>query len=340
MKKTVIIVITLLIGIAIGALLVNIVMKSDERHISIGTGSLAGVSYPAGNAICYLFNRNIDDHDTRCSVESTGGSVYNLNMLQSGDLDLGIVQSDQQYDAVTGQGAFAKVGPDDNLRALFSLYIEAFTIVARADANIHSFDDLKGKRVNIGNPGSGQRATIQAIMKEKGWTLNDFKLVSELAPSEQAQALCDNKVDAIIFFAGHPNSSIEEVTTLCNSVLVNIDDVEIQELVANTDHYEKYIIPGGTYPNNDEDIVTLGGKNTVVASANVDDEVVYQLVHAVFDNIDTFRRLHPGFIDIQVEDMINGQADGKSQAAPLHPGARRYYEEIGLLKPESNQQTD
>ena len=170
---------------------------ADEGFFSIGTGGVTGVYYPAGGAICRLVNKEKAAHGLTCTVESTGGSLYNLNALRSGEIEFGVAQSDWQYHALNGTSKFADEGPMTDLRSVFSLYAEPFTVLARADAGIETFADLKGKRVNIGNPGSGQRATMQVVMDAYGWTLQDFAFASELKSAEQAQALCDNKVDAI-----------------------------------------------------------------------------------------------------------------------------------------------
>ncbi len=300
---------------------------STTTHVSIGTGGVTGVYYPTGSAMCTLVNRGTKKHGIRCSVEATGGSVYNINTIRAGELDLGVAQSDQQYNAWNGQGAFEKAGEYKELRSVFSVYTEAFTVVARKDANIKTFDDLKGKRVNVGNPGSGQRATIEAVMSEKGWTMDAFKLVSELKAAEQAQALCDNKIDAMVYFAGHPNGAIQEATTSCDANIVAVDDNATRNMVAEKSYMVSYNVPAGMYKGNDGDTPTLGAKATFVASANADDESIYQLTKAVFENFDRFKRLHPAFSTLKPADMV---ADGNT--APLHPGAARYFREAGLLK--------
>jgi len=226
--------------------------------VTIGTGGVTGVYYPAGGAIARLVNKGKKEHGIRASVESTGGSVYNINAIRSGELELGVAQSDMQYYAVTGTSKFADQGPDKDLRAVFSLHPEPFTVVARADSGIKNFEDLKGKRVNIGNPGSGQRATMDVVMDAMGWKKEDFKLAAELKPAEQSQALCDNKVDAIIYTVGHPNGSIQEATTACDANLVNVTGPAIDKLIADNNYYRKAVIPGGMYRGNADDVTTFG----------------------------------------------------------------------------------
>ncbi|MGF1695466.1 TAXI family TRAP transporter solute-binding subunit [Vibrio kyushuensis] len=311
---------TLLIGAASTAV-------AQDRFVTIGTGGVTGVYYPTGGAICRLVNKSRSEHHIRCSVESTGGSIYNINTIRAGELDLGIAQSDWQYHAYNGTSKFADKGAFKELRAVFSVHPEPFTVVARADSGIKTFEDLKGKRVNIGNPGSGQRGTMEVLMAEYGWTNDDFKLVSELKASEQSSALCDNKIDAMIYTVGHPSGAIKEATTSCDSVVVSVSGKQVDKLVSDNSFYRTASVPGGMYRGNDNDTATFGVGATFVSSTEVPEDVVYNIVKAVFENFDDFRRLHPAFANLKKEEMMK---DGLS--APLHAGAEKYYREIGLIK--------
>ncbi|MEE4252573.1 MAG: TAXI family TRAP transporter solute-binding subunit [Desulfuromusa sp.] len=298
----------------------------ENQFVTIGTGGVTGVYYPTGGAICRLVNKTRKEHGIRCSVESTGGSVYNLNTIRAGELDMGVAQSDWQYHAYHGTSKFADQGPNKDLRAVFSVHPEPFTVVARKDSGIKNFVDLKDKRVNIGNPGSGQRGTIEVVMNAYGWTMDDFKLASELKSSEQAAALCDNKVDAMVFVVGHPSGSIKEATTSCDSVLVNVSGPKIDKIIADNSYYRTATIPGGMYRGTDEDTKTFGVGATFVSSATVPEDVIYNVVKAVFENFEDFQKLHPAFANLKKEEMIK---DGLS--APLHAGAIKYYKEAGLM---------
>ncbi|PPB79583.1 hypothetical protein LV82_02754 [Albidovulum inexpectatum] len=300
---------------------------AQDKFISIGTGGVTGVYYPTGGAICRMMSKTRSEHGIRCAVESTGGSVYNINAIRSGELEFGVAQSDWQYHAYNGTSKFEENGPFTELRAVFSIHPEPFTVVARADAGIKTFDDLKGKRVNVGNPGSGQRGTMEVVMAAKGWTMDDFALASELQAAEQSQALCDNNIDAMVYTVGHPSGSIQEATTACDAVLVSVTGPEIDKLVEENPFYRKAVIPGGMYRGNPDDVETFGVGATLVTSANVPDDVVYALVKSVFENIDQFRGLHPAFANLDPKQMVK---DGLS--APLHPGAEKYYREAGLLE--------
>jgi len=298
-----------------------------EEFVSIGTGGVTGVYYPTGGAICRMMAKTRSEHGIRCAVESTGGSVYNVNAVRSGELEFGVAQSDVQYKAVHGEGSLADAGPNPDLRSVFSIHPEPFTVVARADAGIANFEDLQGKRVNVGNPGSGQRDTMEVVMNAMGWTMDSFALASELQAAEQSQALCDNNIDAMVYTVGHPSGSIQEATTACDAVLVNVTGAAIDGLVAANPYYRTATIPGGMYRGNDADTATFGVGATLVTSAAVSEETVYQLVKAVFEDIDGFRGLHPAFANLDPKQMAN---DGLS--APLHPGAERYFREAGLIE--------
>jgi uncharacterized protein len=299
----------------------------DQKFITIGTGGITGVYYPTGGAICRLVSRERERHGIRCSVESTGGSVYNVETMRAGELDMAIVQSDLQYKAFKGEGEdFHDQGAFDGLRALFSVHAEPFTVVARADSGIAAFDDLKGKRVNVGNPGSGQRSTMEVLMAAKGWTMKDFALVSELKSAEQAQALCDGKIDAMVFTVGHPSGSIQEATTSCAAKLVPVTGPEVDQLVAQHPYYATATIPGGMYPGNDQAVETFGVRATLVTRADVPEDVVYEVTKAVFEHLDEFKKLHPAFAALQKQEMV-----AQALSAPLHPGAAKYYKEVGLM---------
>ncbi|HBA32685.1 MAG TPA: C4-dicarboxylate ABC transporter substrate-binding protein, partial [Gammaproteobacteria bacterium] len=287
-----------------GLVLGTVPVASAQTFITIGTGGVTGVYYPTGGAICRLVNKDRKTHGIRCSVESTGGSVYNLNTIRAGELDMGVAQSDWQFHAYNGTSKFADKGANKDLRAVFSVHPEPFTVVARADAGIKSFADLKGKRVNVGNPGSGQRGTMEVVMEAMGWAMSDFKLASELKSAEQSKALCDNKVDAIVFTVGHPSGSIKEATTACDTVLVPVTGDAVSKLVKDNDYYRKAIIPGDMYRGNPDDVVTFGVGATFVSSSKVPEDTVYHVVKAVFENFDSFRKLHPAFANLKKEEMV------------------------------------
>ncbi|MGJ3258315.1 MAG: TAXI family TRAP transporter solute-binding subunit [Rhodospirillales bacterium] len=297
-----------------------------QKFISIGTGGVTGVYYPTGGAICRLVNKSRKEHGIRCSVESTGGSVYNINTIRAGELDMGVAQSDWQYHSYNGTSKFADQGAFKELRAVFSVHPEPVTIVARKDANIKKVMDLKGKRVNIGNPGSGTRASWEVMAEALGFGDDALALATEFKSSEQSQALCDNKIDAFFFLVGHPSGSIKEASTSCESNLVEVAGPAIDKLVADAPYYRTATIPGGMYTGTPNDTKTYGVGATFVSSTNTDANTVYHVVKAVFENFDTFKKLHPAFQVLKKEEMIKD-----SLSAPLHDGAAKYYKEAGLM---------
>ena len=277
--------------------------QAEEKFITIGTGGQTGVYYVVGQSICQLVNRDTAKTQVKCNAPSTGASVANLNAIADKQMDMGIAQSDWQYHAYNGSSSF-EGKKNDKIR-----------------------DDLKGKRVNVGDPGSGTRATMNVILKEKGWSDKDFKVASELKPSEMASVMCDNNLDAITYNVGHPNGALKEAAASCNAHLVPVTGEAIDKLVADHSYYAKATIPGGLYKGTDNPVETFGVYATLVTSSDVEEDKVYAVVKAVFDNFDRFKRLHPAFANLKEEEMIKN-----ALSAPLHDGAVRYYKERGWLK--------
>jgi TRAP transporter TAXI family solute receptor len=301
--------------------------QAQQKFVTIGTGGVTGVYYPAGGAICRLVNKDRAKHGIRCSVESTGGSVFNVNTIRAGELDLGVAQSDVQFHATKGSGAFQKDGAFRELRAVFALHPEPVTVVGRKELNAKSFADFKGKRFNVGNPGSGTRATAEELLAAMGWKMSDFSLASELKADEHGPALCDGKIDGFLYLVGHPSANIQDPTTVCGAKLVNVTGPAVDKLVKQNPYYAHATIPAGMYPGNDQDVRTYGVVASVVSSSKVPANTVYAVVKAVFDNFDEFKKLHPAFGNLKPENMVK---DGLS--APLHDGAVKYYKEKGWVK--------
>ena len=295
------------------------------RYISIGTGAITGVYYPAGGAICRLVNRGRKEHGIRCSVESTGGSVSNLNAIRNGVIDFGIVQSDWQYHAYNGTGFFADQKPFKELRSVMSLYSETFSIAVLENSKMTKLDDILGKKVNFGPEGSGVYATTEVLMEVKGWTKQDFAAITYLQPSEQPRALCDGKIDAMIYVAGNPNGVLQEATQTCKIKIIPIDQVTLDKLIEKNPFYVKAVIPGGMYAGNANDITSFGVKAAIVTSDKQSADVVYNVIKAVMENFDNFKTLHPVFSNLKKEDMIK-----EGNSAPLHPGAERYFREMKI----------
>jgi len=299
---------------------------AQQKFITIGTGGVTGVYYAAGGAICRLMNKDRAKHGIRCSVESTGGSVFNINTIRAGELDFGVAQSDWQYHAAKGTKVFEKDGAFTDLRSVFSVHPEPFTVLVRKEAGVSKFEDLKGKRFNVGNPGSGTRASMEELLGAMNWKLSDFSLASELKADEHGAALCDNKIDGFFYGVGHPSANIQDPITTCGAKLVPLTGPAVDKLVSGAPYYAKVNIPGGLYAGNPNPTPTYGVLATFVTSAKVPDATVYELVKAVFDNFDDFKKLHPAFANLDPKDMVKN-----GNSAPMHPGAIKFYKEKGWL---------
>ncbi len=313
-------------ALALGSTLLSPAAMAEQKFVTIGTGGVTGVYYATGGAICRLMNKERAKHGIRCSVESTGGSVYNVNTIKAGELDFGVAQSDVQYNAMKGLAQFKDGGAHADLRAVFAVYPEALTVVARKEAGVKKFEDFKGKRFNVGNPGSGTRDTVMKLMDVLGMKTGDFSLTSELKPDEHGAALCDNKIDGFAYVVGSPAANIQDPTTTCGAKLVSVTGPAVDKLVKDFPYFAQATIPGGTYPANPDAVKTFGVMASFVTSAKVSDDVVYAMVKAVFDNFEEFKKLHPAFANLDPKDMIKN-----GLSAPLHNGAVKYYKEKGWM---------
>jgi hypothetical protein len=314
-----------LLAITLGAALVAGPASAQQHFVTIGTGGVTGVYYAVGGAICRLMNKDRQKTGIRCSVESTGGSVFNVNAIKSSELDFGMSQSDVEYNAYNGDAQF-KGKKFADLRAVFSVHPEPFTVLARKEAGVSKFEDFKGKRFNVGNPGSGTRASMEQLLAAMGWTMKDFSLAAELKADEQGPALCDNKIDGFYYGVGHPSAAIQDPTTTCGAKLIPLTGPVIEGLIKKYPYYSVATIPGGMYANNPNPTQTYGVRALLVTSAKQPDNVVYALVKAVFENFDEFKKLHPAFAHLDPKEMVKAGI-----TAPLHPGAVKYYKEKGWM---------
>lgn len=299
---------------------------AQQKSMTIGTGGVTGVYFAAGRAVCGLVNQARARHGFRCKVESTGGSVGNINALQSGQLQFGVSQSDVQHNAFNGVKPFAQLGPFTDLRSVFSIHPEHFTVLSRKQARITGFDQLKGQRVNVGNPGSGTRAALDEFLASSGGKLSNFGRITELKADEHSAALCNNQIDAFFYSVGHPSANIQDPIAICGARLVPLSGPAVDKLVKQHSYYAKVQIPGGLYADHPNPTPTFGVLAALVTSAKVSDAAVYALVKSVFDHFDELKKKHPAFASLEPQHMIK---DGLS--APLHPGALKYYREKGWM---------
>jgi len=297
--------------------------------VAIGTGGISGLYYPTGIAICKMINDKRDEYGIRCTVEATGGSVFNINAVLAGDLEFGIAQSDRQYQAVKGEAEWKDKGPQKDLRAVFSLHPEAVTLVAAEDAGIKTLADLKGKRVNIGNPGSGQLQNAIDVLKAFGISWEKDIKAEQAKAAEAPGLLQDGRIDAFFYTVGHPSGAIKEATAGHRKVrIVPIDGAPIDALLKKYPYYAEAMIPITMYERatNKENVPTVGVKATLITSAKTPDDVVYAIVKEVFENLESFKTLHPAYEALTKSTMLEGLS------APFHPGAEKYFKEKGLLK--------
>jgi len=296
-------------------------------YVTIGTGGFTGVYYPTGGAIGKIVNKKRKEHGVRVTVESTSGSVFNVNAVMDGDLEFGIVQSDRQYQAVNGIKDWKDKGPQKKFRAICSFYPESVVLVAGVDAGIESFMDLKGKHVNIGNPGSGQRGNSIDALAACGFDWEKDLKAEDIKAAESAKTLQNGRIDAFFYTVGHPNASIREATSGKRKVrFVPVTGACIDELVDKWPYYTRAIIPVKFYPmvRNKADVDTFAVKATFCTSADVPDNVVYAITKEIFDNLEDFKKLHPAYGVLTQKNML------EALSAPIHPGAMKYYKEVGL----------
>ena len=301
---------------------------TQSKFVTIGTGGVTGVYYPTGGAISRMVNAKFDEYGIKATVESTAASVYNINAVLSGDLDFGITQSDRQYQAINGLAEWEESGPQPDLRAVFSIHPESITLIASTESGINSVADLKGKRVNIGNPGSGNLQNSKDVLEAAGMSESDIQAEGVKAV-EAAGLLNDGRIDAFFYTVGHPNGSIKEATAGRVKVkIIPIDGAVSAAMVEKYPYYAESVIPVKEYPMaaNTEDINTVGVKATLVTSAKVPENVVYAITKEVFDNFEDFKKLHPAYQVLTKENMLKGLS------APIHKGALKYYKEAGLVK--------
>ncbi|MFO7889148.1 MAG: TAXI family TRAP transporter solute-binding subunit [bacterium] len=321
-KKTVIMVLSIVWVLSV------LVQCSKKSFVSIGTGAVTGVFYPTGGAICRMINQKADIYNIKATVESTAGSVYNINAVLSGDLEFGIAQSDRQYQAVHGLAEWKDQGPQTSLRSVFAIHPEAVNLVVSVKSGIRTVEDLREKRINLGNPGSGPLQNSRDVLKAFGLAEEDLN--AEYIKAVEAPGLLqDERIDGFFYTVGHPNGNIKEATAGRIPVyLVPINGISAERLIQAKPYYTRTTVSRDLYPKaaNQKDVVTLGVRATLVTSANVDENIVYAITKEIFDNFARFKTFHPAFRDLTKQDMLTGLS------APPHPGAYRYFREAGLVE--------
>lgn len=291
--------------------------------VVIGTGGTTGVYYATGNILCGLLSAK----GMACEAPSTGGSVANLQALAAGEVTLAMAQSDWQFHASHGSSVW-KGAPIPDLRAIFSVYAEPIQIIANRDAKIRRWNDLKGKRINIGNPGSGHRRTIEEMFDVQRWKPETFAAVSELPSSDQVNAFCNGDFDAFIYAVGVPNAAMAKAVGECNGMMIEPASTVVRKLAsAARPYYGKVKIPAGTYWDGQKAVDTFGVMATLVATRNTDPAIIEALLSAVFDDFEGFKSKHPAFAVSTPEIMVS-----EGLSAGLHPTAEAFYKAKGWVK--------
>ncbi|ANK80788.1 MAG: hypothetical protein TEF_08235 [Rhizobiales bacterium NRL2] len=288
----------------------------EQRFVTIGTDSVTSSYYAAGGAVCRMVNRARESHGLRCAVEPTGGSVYNLNTIRSGELDFGIVRSDRSFEAQNGAARFEAQSPFTELRAVFALHSEPLTVLVRADSAVRRFADLRYRRIALADPLSSARLSTQAVLAAFGWTAVDDV-------DTGAGPLCDGRVGALAFTAAHPSAAVRQAFR-CDLRVLPVTGRSVDQVLAEYPYYRRAEVPGGLYPGNPAYAASMGPGAVLMTSTAMPEEAVHALVRSVFGDFARFHRLHPTLYHLRAEDMAT-----RGYTAPLHPGALRYYREQG-----------
>ncbi len=296
----------------------------SAEFITIGTGSVTGTYYPTGGAICRLVNKYKKETKIRCSVESTGGSEYNINTIKNGELDFGVAQSDVVYNMSKGLKKYEGKAVD-KLRSVMAIYPELFTLVTRKEAGIKGIIDIKGKKINVGNPGSGHASTADTLFPYLGISKDDLSFAGVLKAGESPDALRDNKVDGYFYMVGHPTANIKDASNSVDIAITPIVGPAVDKMIKDNPYFAKADVPAGIYKGVDKPVPTFGVKAVLVTSTDVSDKAVYTLVKAILENFEDFKKLHPAYSNITKKSLLDGLS------APLHEGAKKYYKEAGLL---------
>lgn len=329
MRKLGIVVLAVVVAVGLAVAAAPAPSLAATKYVTIGTGGVTGIYYPTGGAISKIVNKKRKEYGLRVTVESTGGSVFNVNAIMAGDLEFGVVQSDRQYQAINGLAEWKDAGPQKKLRAVFTIHPETFFLVAAEESGIKSYADLKGKAVAVGNPGSGQRQNFIDILAEYGMTHADLGRAEDLKAAESPKMLQDGRIDAYVYTVGNPAGQIKEGTSGRIKVrFIPVDKPKLDSLIKKFPYYVKAKIPIAFYEQalNKEDVPTFAVKATFCTSADVPDDVVYAITKEVFDNLEEFKKLHEAYTYLTKEEMLQGMS------APIHPGAMKYFKEAGLMK--------
>jgi len=294
-------------------------------ELKLATGKITGLYYPVGSSLCRILNNGHKNEQFKCTVETTEGSLENLDLIADGKNNIGIVQSELLYKAVNQLEGLNKPNYS-NLRLLLTLYPESYTLIIREkDARISKFNDLKGKKINIGANGSGSRKIFENLIKKYNMKFEDFTKVTDHNLYNQGEALCSGEVDAVFYVVGHPNASVQDLIRLCKIKFISLDDQIINNMTKDVPYLAKTTIKPGTYEGQDYEVKTIGPYASLVASDKLSENLAYIVTRDIIEHLEIFHNLHPNFAKITQQEMLS-----MDKIAKYHKGAKKYFQEKGL----------
>ncbi|WP_434984451.1 TAXI family TRAP transporter solute-binding subunit [Vreelandella zhaodongensis] len=308
----------------VAASMLAVALPASAQQLSIATGGTGGVYYPIGGGFAEMINNHIEG--AQATAEVTGASVENMGLIMRGDADLALALADTVYQAYNGSGDF-EGRQIENTRALASVYPNAVQLVTLADSDIQTIADLAGKRVSVGAPGSGTELNARAVLEANGISYDDFS-PQRLNFNETADAIRDGDIDAGFWSVGPPTSSILNLAATRDIRLIGLSDEEIANAQEAEAVFAPYELAAGMYDGMDEAVQTIGIPNVLVVNSDMDEELAYQLTQLLFESTDELIAVHPAANDTTIEFTMN------STPVPLHPGAIRYFEEVGADIPD------
>ena len=298
------------------------------KFIAIGTSTKSGVYYPVAREICNLLNSGRETHLVRCLATESGGSIYNIPAIATGELDVALTRAGLAHKAFRGEEMFKAYGANSSLRLISILYSQPVSIIVKQESNIQKFNEVKGKRVNLGNLGSGKRGISELLLEVMNWSHSDFSEVYELNTSNMGKAFCSDKVDVLIEAIGMPSKFLDRMVNDCKGRFVDISDDVVELIRQKGPFYTPGIIPKKFYPTQEKDVRTFNVNVVLISSARVNDATIYELTKAIFGDVKKLKKIHQVFSNMMPRSMVD-----QAPSIPYHDGALRYFKEHGFFLP-------
>lgn len=300
--------------------------SAKEKFVALGTSSQSGVYYPVAQGICGLINGGRDEHLVRCLANTTGGSIYNIQAIATGELDFALTRAGLAYEAYRGIGEFEAYGANPKLRSMSVLYSQPLSVIVKQDSDVKTFLDIVGKRINIGNLGSGKRELAEMMLELMRWTSKDFAEVHELNTSRMGKAFCEDKVDVLIEAIGIPSKFLDDMINGCKGRFVDIPKNVVDAVRLKGPYYEPGVIPAKLYPIHKKDVQTFNVNVVLVSSTDTSAETIYTITKTMFEKFPLLQKTHAVFANMTPKSMVE-----QAEYIPFHEGALRYYRESNLL---------